>query len=502
MPRGVTHMKKAVIYARFSSHSQNEQSIEGQLKECLAFAERNGMRIIGDYIDRALTGTTDKRPEFLRMVEESKKQRFEFVIVYQLDRFARNRYDSATYKAKLKKNGVRVLSAKENITDDPSGILIEGVLESMAEYYSAELSQKVKRGVAISASKLRFTGGAIPLGYRIDENKHYQINESEAPYVVKIYEMYASGKTGVEIFKFLNDQQLKTTRGGTWNKSSLNRILVNRRYLGYYICGEQETKGGIPQIVNEELFEQVQQQMTRNKKAPSARKAEDAYILTTKLYCGLCGSLITGVSGTSRTGEKHYYYKCFGYKQGCKKKNIQKILIEDAVIEDTLKLLDDEVIDNISKALHDLLQEELKSGNISRLEKLLSDNKRAIENLMKVLMDGKATDLILAKLDQLQKEQKDIEQQLETERTAYLDFTLPQIRRYVKRFKHLDYSVTANRQALIDTFVNKVYLSDDGKSKIRYNVTDFHSGSFLERMVGHIGLEPTTPAMSRQYSPN
>lgn len=153
-------MVNMVIYARFSSHSQNEQSIEGQLKECYDFAKRNDYNVIGEYIDRALTGTTDKRPEFLRMIEDNKKKLFKYVLVYRLDRFARNRYDSATYKAKLKKNGVRVLSAKENITDDASGILIEGVLESMAEYYSVELSQKIKRGIDISASNVNFL--AVP----------------------------------------------------------------------------------------------------------------------------------------------------------------------------------------------------------------------------------------------------------------------------------------------------------------------------------------------------
>jgi len=117
-------MKKAVIYARFSSHSQTEQSIEGQLRECYDFAKRSDITIVGEYIDRALTGTSDKRPQFIKMIEDSKKKNFEYVLVYQLDRFARNRYDSANYKAKLKKNGVRVLSAKENITDDASGILV------------------------------------------------------------------------------------------------------------------------------------------------------------------------------------------------------------------------------------------------------------------------------------------------------------------------------------------------------------------------------------------
>ena len=146
--------KRAVIYARFSSHSQTEQSIEGQLRECYAYAKRNDLVVVHEYIDRAMTGTNDKRPEFLQMIEDSKKKTFDFVLVYQLDRFARNRYDSANNKAKLKKNGVRVLSAKENISDDASGVLMESVLEGMAEYYSAELSQKVKRGIHESLLKI------------------------------------------------------------------------------------------------------------------------------------------------------------------------------------------------------------------------------------------------------------------------------------------------------------------------------------------------------------
>lgn len=135
-----------VIYARFSSHSQTEQSIEGQLKVCYEYAEQNHYAVIGEYIDRAVSGKYDNRAEFQRMISDSDKHAFEGILVYQLDRFARNRYDSAIYKSKLKKNGVRVLSARENITDDASGILVEGVLESMAEYFSAELSQKIHRG--------------------------------------------------------------------------------------------------------------------------------------------------------------------------------------------------------------------------------------------------------------------------------------------------------------------------------------------------------------------
>ena len=128
--------KRAVIYARFSSHSQTEQSIEGQLRECYEFARRNKYIVLEEYIDRAISGTTDKRPDFLRMIEDGKSKNFDYVIVYQLDRFARNRYDSAHYKNILHKNGIKVLSAKENISDEPSGSLMESVLEGIAEYYS------------------------------------------------------------------------------------------------------------------------------------------------------------------------------------------------------------------------------------------------------------------------------------------------------------------------------------------------------------------------------
>lgn len=164
-----------VIYARYSSHSQTEQSIEGQLQTCYEYARNNGYIVIGEYIDRAQSGISDSRLEFQRMISDSDKHTFEGVLVYQLDRFARNRYDSAINKAKLKKNGVRVISARENISDDASGILVEGVLESMAEYYSAELSQKIRRGMDINAEKCLSNGSNPGLGYRVDEERRFHV---------------------------------------------------------------------------------------------------------------------------------------------------------------------------------------------------------------------------------------------------------------------------------------------------------------------------------------
>jgi len=203
-------MINIVIYARYSSSSQSEQPIEGQLKVCYEYAERNGYKVIGEYIDRALTGKNDSRPEFQRMIADSAKRQFQAILVYQLDRFARNRYDSAINKNKLKKICVRVLSARENITEDASGVLMEAVLEGMAEYFSAELSQKVKRGMALTAQKCEFTGANVPLGYKI-VGKKYAIDEETVPIVKRIFEMYLAGNTMADIIRYLNENGVKTS---------------------------------------------------------------------------------------------------------------------------------------------------------------------------------------------------------------------------------------------------------------------------------------------------
>ena len=180
-----------VIYARYSSDNQREESIEGQIRENTAFAEKNGIVIVGHYIDRAVSAKTDNRPEFQRMIRDSAKKTFDVVIVWKLDRFSRNRYDSAKYKAALKKNNVRVVSATEAISEGAEGIILESVLEGMAEYYSADLAEKVTRGLTENALKCRFNGGnGLPYGYTVDEEKHFQIDPLKAPIVAEIFERY------------------------------------------------------------------------------------------------------------------------------------------------------------------------------------------------------------------------------------------------------------------------------------------------------------------------
>ena len=161
---------RGVIYARYSSDNQREESIEGQIRENTAYAQKNGIDIVGTYIDRAYSAKTDNRSEFQRMIKDSAKKGFDVVIVWKLDRFSRNRYDSARYKAMLRKNDVKVVSATESISDGAEGIILESVLEGMAEYYSADLAEKVSRGMTENALKCRFSGGNIPFGYMISQS--------------------------------------------------------------------------------------------------------------------------------------------------------------------------------------------------------------------------------------------------------------------------------------------------------------------------------------------
>lgn len=204
---------KAVIYARYSSDSQREESIEGQLRECAAFAEKNGITVLRHYIDRAYSAKTDNRPEFQSMIKDSGKRLFDIVIVWKLDRFARNRYDSARYKATLKKNGVKVVSATEIISEGAEGIILESVLEGYAEYYSADLSEKVIRGMTDNALKCKFNGGMMPIGYVIDAEQHFQIDPLTAPFVLEAFKRYDGGETTSSIMNWLNEQGLTNTRG-------------------------------------------------------------------------------------------------------------------------------------------------------------------------------------------------------------------------------------------------------------------------------------------------
>lgn len=416
--------KRAVIYARFSSHTQTEQSIEGQLRECYDYAKRHDLLIVGEYIDLALTGTTDKRPNFLQMIDDSKKKTFDYVLVYQLDRFARNRYDSANYKAKLKKNSVRVLSAKENITEDASGILIEGVLESMAEYYSAELSQKVRRGIRESLSKGYFIGGYKLFGYDIVD-KHWTINPIEAPIVKDMFERYKNGEKAKSIVNRLNDMGIHNKSGAKFTVNSFAKIIRNSKYMGVVISNGQTYNNIVPALVDEQTFKACNDIMDNQRHKQKAVQDHSPYILSGKLFCGNCGTLMTAETGTSHTGKLHHYYKCFGRKRNkhsCKKANYRQQDLEDLVFGTTVKyVLQPDVIQTVAEQVVSKFNSEItKTATLENLENELKAKEKAINALLAAIEQGIVTKSTKERLISLETQKEELESKISLEKARQI----------------------------------------------------------------------------------
>ena len=471
-----------VIYARHSpGPNQNEHSIEGQLEVCYEFAKKNDYNIIGEYIDRDISGKSDNRPEFKKMIEDSSKKQFQGVLVYQLDRFARNRYDSSHYKYKLKQNGVRVFSAKENISEDASGIIMEGVLESMAEYYSVELSQKIKRGMNTNAHKCYYNGGSVPLGLKLVtaeilsghnnskiEKKKFAIDEEKAPIVQKIFEMYANGHTMADIIRYLNEKNLKTSRGNEFNKNSLRKMLLNKKYIGVYSYDNKEVENGIPSIIEKDLFYQVREKMLKNKETPQRARAKTTYLLTTKLFCGNCNSMMVGYSGTSKTGKLHCYYGCKGsWNNKCTRKGISKEYIEKFVANKARDILTNEVIDYIANTIVKLAEKEKEKTRIKFLERALRKNEKSKANLIDSIKEC-GIDIvkksIFEEIAKLEEQNKEIQNQIRIEENSIVKVTAPQIKFFLKELRKLNIDDLKYRQILINMLVYKVYLYDDNIS--------------------------------------
>ena len=351
-----------VIYARFSSHSQTEQSIEGQLKVCYEYAESNHYTVVGEYIDRAISGTTDNRAEFQRMISDSDKHTF------------------------------------------------EGVLENMAEYYSVELSQKIHRGMAINAEKCLSNGSNPGLGFKVDAERRFYVDEEEAAVVREIYERYASGETKAEIIRDLKRRRVKTSLGKEFSPNSLSHLLSNKRYIGVYLYKGKETPGGMPRILDDDLFYRVQSMMNKNKNAPARTHGEGEYLLTTKLFCGHCKEMMVGYGGTSKTGRQYHYYMCKNARRKkCGKKIVSKSYIEDCVVNECLKMLTEEKIRFIAKKVAEECAKSPDNLTAKALKKAIREANTAIENLWKAIEQGQAVEMLTDRLNKRMAEKAELE---------------------------------------------------------------------------------------------
>ena len=491
---------KAVIYARYSDAHQREESIEGQIRECKGYAKREGITIMSSYIDRAISGKTDNRPEFQKMIKDSAKGLFDVVIVWKLDRFARNRYDSAHNKAILRKNGVRVVSATEAISDDSTGILLESLLEGYAEFYSAELSEKVIRGMTENALKLKYNGGGVAIGYTVDKDSLYQLDPITAPLVKLAFTRYSKGATIKEITDELSEKGLKSFRGNPLDLNNITRMLKNRKYTGEYKYRDHVVPDGVPAIIPLDLFERVQERLDKNKRAPARYKAEDRYILTGKLRCGRCGTLFVGESGKSKTGKVHHYYKCGDAKRrkGCTKKAVKKAWIEDIVIDQVQKIIfDDELLLYITDLLMDY--QTRINVNIPILRQQLAEAEKGIKNMLDAIQAGVFTSTTKERLEELEESKLDFEIKIAQEELQKPTLTRGQILFILQGYRKLDMTIPEHRQRLIDSFINTVFLYDD-RIVFTFNYKDSEKTLELGDLAGSI-IESSPAPSSHRTSP-
>ena len=469
-------MKKAVIYARYSSDSQTEQSIEGQLRVCQEYAMNQGVLIVDTYIDRAMTGTNDNRAAFQKMLKDSSRKQWQYVIVYKLDRFSRNKFESVIHKKTLRDNGVTILSAMENLTDSPEGRMMETVLEGFNQYFSEELTQKVNRGLKESWRKGNATGGQQIFGYDVVDKK-YVINEYESAIVKEAFTKYSQGYKAVAIAQIFKECGYRRKNGMLVDHKYLYFILHNKRYTGVVEHQGEIYDKIFPRIISDELWNVVNAINEENKLAPSRKKEIFDYILSGKLICGECKHKMGGESGTSHTGDIHYYYICLSRRKKrakCTTKAVLKQWLEDIVINATVKMLESTAaIHNVAQEIFNLHTKQVADNSALKLiEQKRKEAVKAQNNMIKAIEQGIITEATKSRLTELETliSQYDFDIAKEKARN-YTFLTVEQIEMFLSRFVFENPSDMKVRKLIVNTFIREVILYPD-RVVITYNFTD------------------------------
>ena len=468
-------MKKAVIYARFSCSNQTEQSIDGQLRVCRDYAKRNDILIVGQYIDRAKSGTTDARPSFQQMINDSAKNDWDYVLVYKLDRFSRDKYDTAIYKKKLKDNGIKVISATENIPDTPEAIIFESVIEGFAQYYSAELSQKVKRGLNESYLKGLFTGGTQLLGYDLIDKKNY-INEYEKNIVIEIFQKFADGYNALEIAQSLKKRNILNKNGKEISDKVIYKMLANPKYNGRAIHDGVTYTNIYPKIVDDELWAKVEDIHIRNRIRRGVNYANSPFILTGRLTCGECGTHMIGVGSTNKVGKRYHYYSCraHGYNKKCPNKVIPKDWLEGIVLEATYKLFKDiGLMERIVEYECDLLNNSVEDENtLIVLEKQRDIVQKQLENVTNAISNGVLTDSVLDTLRQHETKLNELNEAINKERIKIeTQITPEQVTSYIETAMLGDSEETLHfKKKIVKNHIKEIVIYKD-KIVITYYLT-------------------------------
>ena len=457
-----------VIYARFSAGpNQTYKSIEGQLRDCRAYADQKGISIIDTYIDEHISGKDfEGRAAFQRLMRDAQKKAFDCVIVWKIDRLGRNREELAISKARLKRYGVHVHYAMEHIPEGPEGIILESLMEGLAEYYSAELAQKVSRGMRESILSGKMINANPCFGY-LARDRHYVPDPDRASLLREIFERYVGGETAAKICQDFARRGVKTAAGTELQPKSVYKILRNIKYTGLYIYGDIRIPDFHERLISDELFEEVQVRLSMNAKGKSkrARKESVDYLLTGKLYCGKCKSRMTGESGHGRHGEVHHYYKCSSRKNrgtGCDMEIFRKEELEEMIIRITQQdVLTDEVIDYLVGRVLDIQEQEAEDPILSGMERSLKETKKKIANIMAAIEAGIFTPTTKDRLTELEAEKDRIGAEITRAKIRQTTYSADEVRFYLESFRDGKADNPDFARQLIEVFVNSIYVYDD-----------------------------------------
>lgn len=454
-------MIRGVIYARYSEGPrQTDQSIEGQVADCRAYAAAHDIDVIGIYADRHISGTsTEGRDEFLRMMHDADRRAFDAVITWKIDRFGRSREDIAVNKIRLRKAGVQLHYAKESVPDGPEGILLESLLEGLAEYYSADLRQKVTRGIRETAKKGKSPFGTLPIGYTTDADRRIVVDPAEADAVREVFRMHIAGSSISAIREMLKKRGVKAT-----SKGVVYRILRNEHYLGCFTV--QGIDIPVEPIIDRSTFDAAAASF-RGPYHNAAGRADVDYLLSCKCYCATCGKMLQGTHGTGKAGQKYYYYKCPSKDM----KPAQKDWLENLVIEQTCQeILTDEMIGRLTKKIMEIQRAEQQLDPATALRKELKDVNKKKANIVRALEEGASPSLV-ARLTEL--DARSDELAVEIERASLQRPVIPEeiIRGWLQSFRSGDKDDPTFRRRLLQTFVADVTVGPEDVT-IRYNTTE------------------------------
>ena len=486
--------KTAVAYARYSSAGQRDVSIEQQLRDIRAFADREGYTLIHEYADHAKSGFhhTAARADFLAMLSAAETGAFDTIITWKVDRFGRNREEAALYKGQLRRLGVSVVYAMEPIPAGAAGVLTEGMLEAIAEWYSRNLSENVTRGHRDNAAKCISNGCPI-YGYRRGPDGRYILQQEEAAVVRSVFSRYGQGFSAATIAAELSAAGMKTVRGCAFSPQSIIRMISNERYIGTYIWADVRVPGGMPAIITPQEWEAAQRM--KEKTGRHVEQGQTDFLLTGKAFCGHCGAAMIGDSGTSKTGATHYYYTCQGHKsrKGCNKKSLRKEYLEDAV----LRFIVDHCLtgperEKIADAVIAAQREEEKKSPLASMEKELTETQKKIDNVNSAIESGIWNSSTAVRLKALEDVAADLRLSIDKLKFSQSQLlTRDRVLFFLDKMARYNLADPHRRKQLFDTFLNAVYVYD-GYAHIVINCVEGNSRVPLSDLEA-LDLPPVPP---------